>query len=1050
MLIVNVVVADEYISGIVIDECLTENDGVRVLEVHSNQLDVYHHGIEDHEKFEVQTMSRTAFCFLAECSDSPVFRRAVFDHWTRGRQLSALLDLRISELQDSCVGGAWSRRLQRLVNEQIEVDYLASWLSTLGGAFSALGDSLAHCAEIAGKISRQQHLLACWYGDRITAAKCRIFHSISLMQGGKFLQAKQIIRSEYAFAKSLPVNQRDKRLENMCLGVWAKLRNNFIAMVIGCGNALKGMRSSSTVKVHCKKEKLKHRFEIIRKLGEGTCGKVQLGLNRETGQQVAVKIIKKSKIQTDEDLIRIRREIQIMSSVRHPSIIPILEVFENKDKIVLVMEYAAGGELYDYIVGKCGLLEPDARRIFRQIAAAVYYCHKHNICHRDLKLENVLMDENGNAKIADFGLSNVFDEKRKLTTYCGSPLYASPEVVKGVPYTGPEIDCWSLGVMLYTLVYSAMPFDGSNFKRLVKQITTGDFKEPGEKSGASDLIKGMLTPDPTKRLKIDQICSHSWVNEGYEVSCLNVANELVKQTPVRLGLLLSLAPSPKSCEKLVVNSDEEDESLSLSTVPDDEPPPLTDDENSGTLENIRDKFEKELSEEKDNPEPQDDSKQVVSSGNSSDHLQVTEDDEDAQKTPTPFADESSPFGMKLAGAKTSQHLPLVGARMPSGIYACGLSHSLSLNQTPWKMPEEHPGDKTPTLEKSMDTFGSPENVPIHASDSIASEEEAVVGPEQPSTSPSQTTSPAKKKSSLSFSLAPVDEHEEPQPHKTKVISSVSFKVAPVKLAEQLGFRTVQEENRADDVCSATSRMSSKMNEAGAIHKLPVLHHSPRECIIPIALEEGGYAPTPSSSVTSIASESSTSSRQTRSSSFQRISGNPDSLRSRVHSFFNDDNQENSRHLVRKSSEGNEHRFGTNLEQRATTSRYRRYASTLSASSLDDAEDVDKLNAAAIGSRPRLKLKLEKRDSVSSTDDEDDDDFEILSADSLFNSMLARVRGFSRTIRSNDDHFGISRNLGASAFSSSTNSLLGSFNKGQLFSNCGFGWDRDEEWDDFFR
>merc|ERR1711974_233818 len=131
-------------------------------------------------------------------------------------------------------------------------------------------------------------------------------------------------------------------------------------------------------------------------------------------------------------------------------------------------------------------------RIFRQIATAIYYCHKHNICHRDLKLENILLDEDGGAKIADFGLSNVFGEDL-LKTFCGSALYASPEIVLGHPYKGPEVDCWSLGVLLYTLVYGAMPFDGSNMRLLVRQIREGNIFEPRPPSSASTLIRWMLT-----------------------------------------------------------------------------------------------------------------------------------------------------------------------------------------------------------------------------------------------------------------------------------------------------------------------------------------------------------------------------------------------------------------------------------------------------------------------------------------------------------------------------------------------------------------------------
>ncbi|XP_063218009.1 serine/threonine-protein kinase par-1 isoform X2 [Bacillus rossius redtenbacheri] len=328
-------------------------------------------------------------------------------------------------------------------------------------------------------------------------------------------------------------------------------------------NIMEGMESTAGVRLHNHRRKLKQRFDIIKKLGQGTYGKVQLGINKETGQEVAIKTIKKAKIETEADLIRIRREIQIMSSVQHPNIIHIYEVFENREKMVLVMEYAAGGELYDYLSDRKVLTEEESRRIFRQIATAVYYCHKHKICHRDLKLENILLDEHGSAKIADFGLSNVFNDQRLLSTFCGSPLYASPEIVKGTPYHGPEVDCWSLGVLLYTLVYGAMPFDGSNFKRLVRQISNGDYFEPKKPSPASPLIKDMLNVVPARRADIEKICSHWWVNQGHEESCLDVAEELANQTPVRLDLLLSLAPPGPGVgsDKLMVGGEDDDGSI---------------------------------------------------------------------------------------------------------------------------------------------------------------------------------------------------------------------------------------------------------------------------------------------------------------------------------------------------------------------------------------------------------------------------------------------------------------------------------------------------------
>eukprot|EP00091_Calanus_sinicus_P004585 TRINITY_DN14929_c0_g1_i1.p1 TRINITY_DN14929_c0_g1~~TRINITY_DN14929_c0_g1_i1.p1 ORF type:complete len:405 (-),score=88.94 TRINITY_DN14929_c0_g1_i1:259-1443(-) len=246
--------------------------------------------------------------------------------------------------------------------------------------------------------------------------------------------------------------------------------------------------------------------------------------------------------------------------------------------MVLVMEIAAGGELYDCLSERGSLEELEARRIFRQIATAVFYCHKHNICHRDLKLENILLDEDGGAKIADFGLSNVFDQTNLLSTFCGSPLYASPEIVRGCPYQGPEVDCWSLGVLLYTLVYGAMPFDGSNFKRLVKQITTGDYYEPSTPSSASSLIRGMLTPKTEERASIVDICSHWWINQGYDQSCLDEAEYLASLTPVRLDLLLSLTKAenkgPGSNEKNEEGRNGKDTpSVDIEEIPPDTPIP---------------------------------------------------------------------------------------------------------------------------------------------------------------------------------------------------------------------------------------------------------------------------------------------------------------------------------------------------------------------------------------------------------------------------------------------------------------------------------------------
>uniref|UniRef100_A0A3Q2NY51 non-specific serine/threonine protein kinase n=1 Tax=Fundulus heteroclitus TaxID=8078 RepID=A0A3Q2NY51_FUNHE len=283
------------------------------------------------------------------------------------------------------------------------------------------------------------------------------------------------------------------------------------------------LRYRQAVKRHHHKHNLKHRYEFLETLGKGTYGKVKKAKER-SGRLVAVKSIRKEKIKDEQDLIHIRREIEIMSSLCHPHIITIYEVFENKDKIVIVMEYASQGDLYDYICDKKNLSEREARHFFRQIVSAVHYCHQVSIKH-SLFLYSCILD------IADFGLSNLYHGDEFLQTFCGSPLYASPEIVNGRPYRGPEVDTWSLGVLLYTLVHGTMPFDGLNHKILVQQISTGNYRKPSKPSDACGLIRWMLMVNPERRATIEEVAGHWWLNWGYQQPLLyERTNSLTEQT----------------------------------------------------------------------------------------------------------------------------------------------------------------------------------------------------------------------------------------------------------------------------------------------------------------------------------------------------------------------------------------------------------------------------------------------------------------------------------------------------------------------------------------
>ncbi|XP_044936442.1 serine/threonine-protein kinase SIK3 isoform X6 [Mustela putorius furo] len=255
-------------------------------------------------------------------------------------------------------------------------------------------------------------------------------------------------------------------------------------------------------------------YEIDRTIGKGNFAVVKRATHLVTKAKVAIKIIDKTQLD-EENLKKIFREVQIMKMLCHPHIIRLYQVMETERMIYLVTEYASGGEIFDHLVAHGRMAEKEARRKFKQIVAAVYFCHCRNIVHRDLKAENLLLDANLNIKIADFGFSNLFTPGQLLKTWCGSPPYAAPELFEGKEYDGPKVDIWSLGVVLYVLVCGALPFDGSTLQNLRARVLSGKFRIPFFMSTECEhLIRHMLVLDPSKRLSMEQICKHKWMKLG--------------------------------------------------------------------------------------------------------------------------------------------------------------------------------------------------------------------------------------------------------------------------------------------------------------------------------------------------------------------------------------------------------------------------------------------------------------------------------------------------------------------------------------------------------
>lgn len=281
------------------------------------------------------------------------------------------------------------------------------------------------------------------------------------------------------------------------------------------------------------------RYELGRVLGQGTFAKVYLARSLRTGKNVAMKVVGKEKIIKVGMTEQIKREISVMKMVNHPNIVELHEVMATRSKIYFAMELVRGGELFSKIARSGCLCEDDARHYFRQLISAVDFCHSRGVYHRDLKPENLLLDDAGNLKVADFGLSAFAEHVRLdglLHTTCGTPSYVAPEVIGKKGYDGAKADLWSCGVILFVLLAGFLPFQEDNIMAMYRKIHRGDFQCPPWFSYDSRrLIAKLLDPNPSSRITVAKLIKIPWF--------------IKNQIPKSVSTELATAPAMKDKEE---------------------------------------------------------------------------------------------------------------------------------------------------------------------------------------------------------------------------------------------------------------------------------------------------------------------------------------------------------------------------------------------------------------------------------------------------------------------------------------------------------------------
>lgn len=262
-----------------------------------------------------------------------------------------------------------------------------------------------------------------------------------------------------------------------------------------------------------------HKYELGKLLGCGAFGKVYHARYIRTAESVAIKVVSKQKILKGGLTAHVKREITIMRWLRHPHIVRLHEILATKKKIYFVLEFAKGGELFAKLA-KGRFSEDLSRRYFQQLISAVGYCHSHGVYHRDLKPENLLLDENWDLKVTDFGLSAVRDQIRPdglLHTLCGTPAYVAPDILAKKGYDGAKVDIWSCGIILFVFNAGYLPFNDTNLMAMYRKIYKGEFRCPKWTSPElKRLLTRLLDTNPVTRITVEEIKNDPWFQKGYQ------------------------------------------------------------------------------------------------------------------------------------------------------------------------------------------------------------------------------------------------------------------------------------------------------------------------------------------------------------------------------------------------------------------------------------------------------------------------------------------------------------------------------------------------------